>query len=328
MDQELTQRWRPWLSGELIAVCCIAWCVSPAPSAEPEPAALHVKQDATTATVLVGTRPLLGYRFAEVPFKPYVQTFHTPSGVNILRDSPHDHVHHHALMFAVSVDGLDFWSEVPSRKPGRQVQRSIETFTAEPDGDVEVAGITGQVDWIDADDKLLLSEERTVTTYSGADVNASLLTWQSRLEPAPGKDMATLTGAHYVGLGIRFVESMDRVGRFVSATGKPGVVFRGKERLTRTKWVAYVAPAGGKTVTVAMFDHPQNPRHPATMFTMPEHFAYISVTLGLHKEPLTIQAGKPVVLRYGVAVWDGEVDAAAVERLYSRWVRLAGEDRR
>ena len=43
-----------------------------------------------------------------------------------------------------------------------------------------------------------------------------------------------------------------------------------------------------KRTTVAVFDHPTNPRHPATMFTMP-NFAYISATLNLMKEPLKVE---------------------------------------
>jgi hypothetical protein len=121
---------------------------------------------------------------------------------------------------------------------------------------------------------------------------------------------------------MRFVPSMDRVGRFLYASGEPGPVYRGKERLTSSKWVAYVAPVDGQMVTVVMFDHPENPRHPARMFTMPEAFAYVSATLDLDKMPLVIAAGKPLMLRYGVAVWDGDLDRKRIERTYEAWLAL------
>jgi len=293
-------------------------------AAESDATSLRITRDAATVSILDRQRPLLDYRFADVSFKPYVKTLHTPSGINILRDSPHDHVHHHALMFAVAADGVDFWAEYPNKKRGKQVHRSLETFTGNPDNVTEVGGLSGQVDWLTSEGTHLLRERRIVETYRAGDLGATLLTWRTHLEPAPGRAAATLSGSHYFGLGMRFVESMDRVGRFFHAAGKEGHVVRGTERLTRTKWVAYVAPAGGKTVTVAMFDHPENSRHPATMFTMVEHFAYVSATLNLKKEPLKLEAGKPLALRYGVAVWDGEVGAEEIERLYRRWVRLAG----
>ena len=118
---------------------------------------------------------------------------------------------------------------------------------------------------------------------------------------------------------MRFVKSMDTGGQHLNAAGKPGIIFRGDEKLVRATWSAYTADADGKTVTVAMFDHPQNPRHPATWFTMTAPFAYLSATLNLYKEPLKIVSGKPLVLRYAVAVWDGKIEADRIEKLYRQW---------
>jgi hypothetical protein len=55
---------------------------------------------------------------------------------------------------------------------------------------------------------------------------------------------------------------------------------------------------------------------------MPKAFGYLSATLNLHKEPLTVEAGKPLTLTYGVAVWDGKVKADEIEKLYTRWLEL------
>ena len=53
-------------------------------------------------------------------------------------------------------------------------------------------------------------------------------------------------------------------------------------------------------------------------------FAYLSATLNEWKEPLVVQAGQPLELRYAVALWDGEVEKATVEKLYQRWLELSG----
>ena len=58
------------------------------------------------------------YRYGDVPFKPYVKELFTMGGLNVLLDAPHDHLHHHGLMFAVAVDGVNFWEESP--RAGRQ----------------------------------------------------------------------------------------------------------------------------------------------------------------------------------------------------------------
>jgi hypothetical protein len=119
---------------------------------------------------------------------------------------------------------------------------------------------------------------------------------------------------------MRFVESMDRVGKFIQADASREEVIRGTEHVVGTKWIAYTAPVDGKPVTVALFDHPGNARHPAGMFRMLDPFAYMSATLNLYKEPLEIVAGKPLDLAYGVALWDGEVPAEQVEAMYRQWV--------
>ncbi len=171
--------------------------------------------------------------------------------------------------------------------------------------------------------KPLLVERREITAYKAPDLGATLIEWRSRLEPPPGKDSAVLTGSHYNGLGMRFLTSMDKGGRFFNADDKAGEDGPNHCRLTPVKWCAYTAKADGKPVTVAMFDHPTNFRHPAVMFTMTNPFAYLSATLNEWKEPITLKAGQPLSLCYGVALWDGEVDKATVEKLYQRWVKLA-----
>jgi hypothetical protein len=98
-------------------------------------------------------------------------------------------------------------------------------------------------------------------------------------------------------------------------------VVRGTERLTPDRWCAYTAKADGKEVTVAIFDSPDNPRHPNRVFTMTRPFAYLSATLNLWKEPMKLDVSKPLALCYGVAVWDGTVKRADIESLYKQWVK-------
>jgi hypothetical protein len=286
---------------------------------------MSISTGENAVTINAGSKLLLRYPYKNVPFKPYVQKLFSPTGVNILRDAPFDHLHHHALMYAIKVDGVNFWEESPTA--GRQQNKSftdVKTDTktdAENDKRIEIrqASFTELIDWTNQNRELLLKEHRTIHVQQGTDLGATLLTWQSKFELPEGTESATLTGSHYHGLGMRFVKSMDSAGRHFNADGKPGTVFRGDEKLLRSTWCAYTANANGKPVTVAMFDHPKNPRHPATFFTMTKPFAYLSATLNLHKEPLKVVSGKPLVLRYAVTVWDGKVKAERIEKLYRLW---------
>jgi hypothetical protein len=218
-------------------------------------------------------------------------------------------------MFAISAEGTSFWIETD--KGGKQVPRRLDG----PKTTANAAEFTQQLDWTTPDGKVALCEERTVKVHAEPGLPATLLTWRSRLATPPGKDTVTLGGSHYYGLGARFVETMDKVGEHLNAAGQPGEVVRGEERLVAAKWGAYSAPAGDKPVTVAIFDHPSNLRHPSRLFTMTKHFAYLSATLNLWKEPFQLKAGSPLELRYGVAVWDGKIGAAQIEKLYQRWAK-------
>lgn len=282
---------------------------------------MRITVEPNSLSVNQGQRSLLCYRYEDVPFKPYVQKLYSPGGINILRDAPHDHLHHHALMYAVAVDGINFWEE--QTEPGRQLHNCFSDVKIYKNGDAPGAGFAEQIDWINPrSSELLLREQRTLKVCQSDDYKAMLLSWQSSLEVPPGRKTMTLTGSHYFGLGIRFLESMDTGGKFLNAAGQAGDIVRGSERLTRADWCAYIAEADGKPVTIAMFSYPENLRHPTYWFTMTTPFAYMAATLNLHKEALEVTSDKPLVLYYGVAVWDGRIDKNKIDEVYRRWVNI------
>jgi hypothetical protein len=280
---------------------------------------MRVSMDANSVSIHLRDRNLLCYRYDDVPFKPYVQKLFSPSGINVLRDAPHDHLHHHALMYAVAVDGVNFWEE--QTEPGRQLHKRFDDMRIAENGDKSQAGFTEQIDWINPRSReLLLKESRTIKVKSIDDVNATLLSWQSSLGVPPGKKSMTFTGSHYFGLGIRFLESMDTGGQFFNNADQAGDVVRGTERIARADWCAYTAEADGKPVTIAIFGHPENLRHPTHWFTMTAPFAYLAATLNLHKELLEVTSGNPLVLSYAVAVWDGRIEKSKIDQVYHQWV--------
>ena len=283
-------------------------------------AELQVRSDDTTVSILDGDKPVLRYRFADVVSKPYADQLFSPGGVQVLRDTPKDHPWHHGLMLAVIVDKVNFWEE-NTPECGKQRHKELAVTKAAAKDGVALDQIGDVVHWtrLDSDEPLMI-ERRTIAVLKAAGLDATLISWHSRLEVPPGTESITITGNHYHGLGMRFIESMDTGNRFFNADDAAGEVVRREERLTPTKWCAITGNADGKPVTVAIFDHPQNVRYPARMFTMPRAFAYLSATRNEWKEPLVVKADKPLELTYGVALWDGEVDKATVERLYQRWL--------
>jgi hypothetical protein len=119
---------------------------------------------------------------------------------------------------------------------------------------------------------------------------------------------------------MRLVASMSGTAEFLHADGTAGPVYRGDERLTPGRWCAVLGRVDGKPVTVAMFDHPANPRHPATWFTMAQPFAFLGATEALEAQPRELPADETLALRYGIAAWDGHVPREEIEATYVRWI--------
>ena len=316
---------------ECRSTACIVICVmflaivtayadKPSSQSNGGPLSVHIEQDDTTLSVKVDGRPAVEYLFGGVEFKPCLNRWYTPAGVNILRDSPHDHLHHHAMMFAVAVDGVNFWEEHPKEDAGKEVGQKPRDIAVLVDNGAGVARFTQMLDWMGPGDKLLLKERRTIEFIVENGLDASLLNWSSTLSVPPGKESTELGGSHYFGLGMRFVESMDKIGKMVIADGKASRSVVDILEVVPARWVAYSAPVDGKTVTVAIFDHPKNPRFPGGIFHMTKPFAYLSATIGLSDKPYEIRSAKPLVLKYGAALWDGEVGVERIEAVYKSWV--------
>ena len=281
---------------------------------------MHIVVDCDALSIHEGPNVVLRYPYRDVPYKPYVQQLYTPNGINVLRDAPHDHLHHHALMYAIAVDGVNFWEE--QNAPGRQQHCSFSDVKIGERDNLPSAGFTEQLDWIKPqNNELMVKESRTIEICKLNNVKATFLKWQSRFTVPVGKESVTLSGSHYFGLGMRFLTSMDTGGQFRNAAMQIGEVVRGDERITLAKWCAFTAEADGKPVTVVMFGHPDNARDPTHWFTMTKPFAYLSATLNLYREPLKIIKDKPLVLRYAIALWDGKVEDSRIEQAYDQWIK-------
>ncbi len=279
-----------------------------APLDAQEDLTINIQEDALKIESV--NQSLMVYQYAGVPFKPYVQKLFSPSGRNILRDAPEDHLHHHGLMFAVNLNGVSFWAETDV--DGKQIHQAFHDVKS---GDDNSAKFCETLLWFDPKNKILAHELRTIHVQHLAKHKANVLTWETSLVPA--STSAEVGGSHYYGLGMRFIESLDKVGRFFNSDNDQGEIFRGDERLAEADWCAYSA-TGDFPMTACMLNDPQNSK-PATWFTMPSPFSYLSATVRYHEKPFRITQTKPLKLRYAVALWDGIFNNDQIEALYQDW---------
>ena len=256
--------------------------------------------------IRAGGKPLAQYRLSAAAgrfFKPYMVGLCTPGGINVLRDAPEDHLHHHGLMMAFRVNGLNYWEEVAP----------CGTQFSEPAGErrSDEEPIQSLVRWGSSQDRDIRMLERRAVSLVEANKDFNLFRWTSEFQT--GGAEIKLEGSHYNGLGMRFVKDMDLKGSFTNSENEKGKVFRGTEVLMKGKWCAYTARVQDREVTVLMIDHPTNPRA-ATWFGMTAPFAYLSATIGLNDKPLTLARGETLRLEYGVALMEGPIDQRRISQ--------------
>lgn len=276
-------------------------------------------------SISLGDGGRIVYQVRSSPFKCYVAQLRTPAGIDVLEDAPSDHLHHHGLMLALGVDDVDFWDESDPAQCGTQNPQTIQ-FSLPTLSLGEVGELKQKVSWENPRGESLLLEERTVRAARAGEGAPTLLTWRSILSLVDGRPPARLWGQHYFGLGMRFHPDAKGNGAFFNDGEHAGTVVAGDERLTPARWVAFSTTIGEKPVTVAMFDHPLNPRSPANFFTMCHPFAYLTATSNLHVQERILRPGEQWDLRYGVAAWDGHVAAEEIEKVYGGWLRAFGEE--
>ena len=283
-------------------------CLGPASAAEDLTLTTGTQPNAWT--IAHQGQKVLVYAFDPTRFKPCVQELAPLGGANILRDAPHDHLHHHALMFAVAVNGLNFWEEIGGSGVEKPVQSPPPEIGIGPDG-LPRATIRQTLHWLapqdaflpDSPKNALLVEHRTLVLTVNDTTKEVALRWKSAFEVGGKTNTVALsaTGHPYFGLGMRFLQELDPLAEQFNADGRPDLSGT-KQDLSPHAWSAVAFNRPGAPVTIALFDHPSNARSPAVFFTMARPFAYLSATQALDKEPLIYHTGDTFELNYLVTL--------------------------
>jgi len=264
--------------------------------------------------------PVFVYKYADVPNKPYLKEWYTPNGVNVLRDAPHDHSHHHGMMYALAFDGVNYWEE--GNRGGYEVHQDISRVSVAPDAGALGVGFEEDLILHPPDsEEAVIKERRGIYHSPLSNDKVRVLTWESVMAPASEeKDTeVAVAGAIYYGLGMRFPEFMDKVGAFIMADDKTDEFKDGPHTMAQASWCAYTVEHDDTPITIAMFNDPNNPRS-AVWFTMLQPFSYLAATLDLSRNPMTLKGGEKLAVCYGVAAWDAVVGKSEIELMYTAWL--------
>jgi hypothetical protein len=273
------------------------------------------------------------YHYKDVP-RPYFWPVLTADGAEMTRAWPmanppgeeHDHVHHRGLWYAHgNVNGLDFWGE--ETNSCKIVHDGFITFQSGPFGMIK-----SKDKWVDHSNAVVCTDVRTMRFYEWPD-HTRMIDFDITLK-AP-VDRPVVFGDTKEGtMATRVAESMRLMhgktpgeGHIVMSTGVRDEKTWGK----RADWCDYYGPVTNKSkveiLGVAMFDYPQNPRHPTTWHVR-DYGLFAANPFGLHEfertrvgaGKMTIAAGQSVTFRYRFYFHRGDEKEGHVAEQYQRYI--------
>ncbi|MEO6005860.1 MAG: PmoA family protein [Opitutus sp.] len=292
--------------------------------------------------VEIGGKLFTEYVHSDGATRPYCYPILAQDGTAMTRDFPMketagedtDHPWHRSLWFAHSmVNGVDFWNEGTGdvgRSPKDKGKTVLDTLLETESGKVGVLRARNR--WVAPDGKLICTDERTLRFRGHGDTR--MIDYEVTWHALP--DQSLLIGDNKDGtMAIRLAQWMTMPhkyqkkdlpgnGHIVTSTGARDADAWGK----RADWCDYYAPHDGKVYGVAIFDHPQNLRHP-TWWMARDYGLFGANPFGQHDyenlkdQPhigdYTIPAGGTLTLRYRFVFHPGDEREAKLAELYREY---------
>jgi len=270
---------------------------------------------------------LFAYTFATNQFKPYIRELRTLRGDDVLRDAPADHLHHHGLMYAIRVNGVNFWEEAHQPGHERHVKLLAHTTGRSAKG-LPQASFTELIHWVphgdhaapDTSSAALLFERRTLTLTVDETKREVALAWHAEFEVGARTNAVKLHGSEYNGLGLRLPAAWDRIAQHENSEHAPYAP-GGKRDVFPARWSAVSHTSEGRAAQVVLCARPRGQAGTNMFFTMTEPFTYLSATQGLDKAPLEYRAGDRFSLDYLVLVYPFVRAPAQIEERYQAWCK-------
>lgn len=263
--------------------------------------------------------------------KPIVWPILAPDGTPVTRSYPMkevagekaDHIHHRSLWFTHGeVNGIDFWAEVNKKAPvGVTVHREFVKVAGGP-----TATIVTRNDWLAPDGKRQLEDERRLQfgKYDAGRFIDFDITLRASDGPVVFGD--TKEGS----FGMRVAETMrvdaKKGGQIVNSDGKTDAAAWGQQ----ASWVDYHGPVEGKTLGIAILNHPSSFHYP-THWHVRTYGLYAVNPFGdmsfrgeknpPHGPGFTLAKGQSLVICYRVLIHAGDEKAGKVAEAFTAYAK-------
>ena len=294
--------------------------------------------------VSIGGQPFTTFHFGTDATKPYLHPLRTVDGTVVTRGYPmetiegeqRDHPHHRGVWFSHgAVNGIDFWAnEREQRSRNKKGVIILDRIIAMESGGQE-GHIKASFFWNDLAGKHLLTEGRTMIFGRSGDDNFVDFDIRLTAEEDSVHFGDTKEGTFAVRMATELEEQhfrakgIPRTGKIVNAEG---LSTEANTWGKRSAWVDYSGSIGGKPTGIAIFDHPENPKHP-TYWHVRGYGLFAANIFGEHDfhadesldGSITLAKGNTLRFRYRILVHPGRTADLDLTARYSAW--LQGGDR-
>jgi hypothetical protein len=283
-------------------------------TAERSPKGVTVKIDGQLFTeylVLSGSKPVL-WPILGPTGQPMTRAYPMESKTKETQDHPHQR----SLWFTHgSVNGVDFWMEGKG-KGGTEKHREFVKVESGPR-----AVIVTRNDWLDPKGGKVCEDERTLAFAT--DGQARWIDFDIAIKASHGPvtfgDTKEGTFAVRVAEGLR-VDSR-KGGRIINSRAQVNDQAWGQP----AEWVDYHGPVDGKTVGIAILNHPNSFRFP-TYWHVRTYGLFAANPFGLHdftsgekQGEFTLPKGKTLTLRYRVLLHPGDEERGRVPEAFAAY---------
>ena len=265
--------------------------------------------------------------------KPIFYPVYGPGQISMTRTWPmkddakgesKDHPHHKSMWISHEISGVDFWSE----KGGTVVSELIETeFAGNP---TNVFRATSQ--WIkNGNTEPLLTDQTTY--WFGGDESSRWMNCLIKYQATHGdfefddtkEGLFAIRTHPDLRLTAKPKSGVKEVfGKAINSEGITGKAIWGKQ----AKWLLYYGEIDGTPMSIAMYDHPSNLRHPTTWHAR-DYGLVTANPFGMHhflgkpkgSGTFKVASGNTLELRYGVEFFKGIATPTLIEQKYESFAK-------
>ena len=265
--------------------------------------------------------------------KPILYPILGPGQVGMTRNWPmekdvegeaHDHPHHKSMWISHEISGIDFWAESEGK---------VETTEVETKANGKQKNLLRATSkWIRKNDGKTLLTDQTDYRFGGNEKSRWIdctITYRADHGDITFDDtkegLFAIRTHPDLRLSARPKHGVTEVfGKAVNSEGVSGKEIWGKS----AKWLLYQGPIDGKPMSIAMYDHPDNLRHPTTWHAR-DYGLVTANPFGLHHfkgmekgaGEYEIKKGDSLTLRYRVEFFDGLSTTDEIKQHYQEFCK-------